>query len=127
MILTHHVKRKMSQRGITKNMIFVISLYGKYQRDKIFMNRQRVKLLLRKVDFHRRMQRGKNCNKIVLKNLNSLRKYILKIEDKGGVTLVMVDGVYITTYNTNSYKRNINRAKRRSYNVKKNNHTMPKL
>ncbi|RUM73084.1 MAG: hypothetical protein DSZ11_06575 [Sulfurovum sp.] len=105
MILTHHVKRKMSQRGITKNMMNVVSLYGKYQRDKIFMNRQRIKLLLKKVDFYRRMQRGKNCNKMVLKNLNTLRKYILKIEDKGGITLVMVDGVSITTYNTNSFKR----------------------
>ena len=118
MILTHHVKRKMSQRGITKNMIDIASLYGKYQRDKIFMNRQRVKLLLRKVDFYRRMQREKNSNKLVLKNLNSLRKHILKIEDKGGITLVMVDGISITTYNTNSFKRNFKRVRKRSRNVK---------
>ena len=105
MILTHHVKRKMSQRGITKNMIDIASIYGKSQRDKIFMNRQRIKLLLKKVDFYRRMQRGKNCDRRVLKNLNTLRKHILKIEDKGGITLVMVDGVSITTYNTDSFKR----------------------
>ena len=112
MILTHHVKRKMSQRGITKNMIEIVSLYGKHQRDKIFMNRQRIKLLLKKVDFYRRLQRGKNCDKKVLKNLNSLRKYILKIADKGGVTLVMVDGVSITTYNSNSFKQNVKRVRK---------------
>ena len=105
MILTHHIKRKMSQRGINKNMIDIVSLYGKHQRDKIFMNRQRIKLLLRKVDLYRREQRGGKKNKGVLKNLNILRKYVLKIEDKGGITLVMVDGVSITTYNTNSFKR----------------------
>lgn len=105
MILTHHIKRKMSQRGINKSMITIVSLYGKHQRDKIFMNRQRIKLLLKKVDFYRRMQRGKRGNKAVLKNLNLLRKYILKIGDKGGITLVMVDGVSITTYNTNSFKK----------------------
>ena len=112
MILTHHVKRKMSQRGITKSMIDIVSLYGKHQRDKIFMNRQRIKLLLKKVDFYRRLQRGKNCDKKVLKNLNSLRKYILKIADKGGVTLVMVDGVSITTYNSNSFKQNVKRVRK---------------
>ena len=105
MILTHHIKRKMSQRGINKNMINIVSLYGKHQRDKIFMNRQRIKLLLKKVDFYRRTQRGKKRDKNVLKNLNNLRKHILKIEDKGGITLVMVDGISITTYNTNSFKR----------------------
>jgi len=112
MVLTYHIKRKMSQRGITKNMINIVSLYGKHQRDKIFMNRQRIKLLLRKIDFYRRLQRGKNRDKTVLKNLNNLRKYVLKIEDKGGITLVMVDGISITAYNTNSFKRNVRRARK---------------
>ena len=113
MILTHHIKRKMSQRGINKNMIDIVSLYGKHQRDKIFMNRQRIKLLLRKVDLYRRTQRGSKRDKSVLKNLNVLRKYILKIEDKGGITLVMVDGVSITTYNTDSFKKNFKKIKNR--------------
>ena len=112
MILTHHIKRKMSQRGINKNMIDIVSLYGKHQRDKIFMNRQRIKLLLKKVDFYRRTQRGKNRDKLVLKNLNTLRKHVLKIEDKGGITLVMVDGISITTYNTNSFKHKRRRVKK---------------
>jgi hypothetical protein len=111
MILTHHIKRKMSQRGINKNMIDIVSLYGKHQRDKIFMNRQRIKLLLKKVDLYRRTQRGAKRDKSVLKNLNVLRKYILKIEDKGGITLVMVDGVSITTYNTDSFKQNFKKIK----------------
>ena len=113
MILTHHIKRKMSQRGINKNMINIVSLYGKHQHDKIFMNRQRIKLLLKKVDFYRRSQRGVKLDKNVLKNLNILRKYILKIEDKGGITLVMVGGVSITAYNTNSFKRNGKQIKTR--------------
>lgn len=112
MILTHHIKRKMSQRGINKNMINIVSLYGKHQRDKIFMNRQRIKLLLKKVDFYRRTQRGKKRDKNVLKNLNNLRKHILKIEDKGGITLVMVDGISITAYNTNSFKRNVRKVRK---------------
>lgn len=104
MILTHHIKSKMSQRGITKEMIALASLYGKQRRDQILLNRQRLKLLLKKIDFFRATLRSKKHNKLHTKRLNALRKVTLKLHDKGGITLVMVDGVCITSYNTDSRK-----------------------
>jgi len=105
MILTHHIKSTMSQRGINKNMLAIASLYGKRRRDKIILNRQRLKLLLKKIDYFRALQRTeKSTNKLRSKRLNNLRKQTLKIHDKGGITLVMVEGVCITSYNTNSRK-----------------------
>lgn len=105
MILTHHIKSKMSQRGINKDMIALAPLYGKNKRDQIILNRQRLKLLLKKIDYYRSLQRTeKNKNRLLSKRLNSLRKYTLKIYDKGGITLVMVDEVCITSYNSNSRK-----------------------
>jgi hypothetical protein len=35
-----------------------------------------------------------------------MRKELLKIMDKGGITVVVNDDTLITAYNTNSYKRN---------------------
>ncbi|MBU1667700.1 hypothetical protein KKC13_04720 [bacterium] len=105
MILTHHIKSKMSQRGINKDMIALTSLYGKRRRDHVILNRQRIKLLLKKVDYFRSLQRTeKNTNRLLTKRLDTLRKYTLKIHDKGGITLVMVDGVCITSYNSDSRK-----------------------
>jgi len=102
MILTHHIKSKMSQRGINKDMIAIASLYGKKQRDQILLNRQRIKLLLKKVDYYRATLRSEKNVRLHTKRLNILRKLALKINDKGGITLVMVNGVCITSYNTNS-------------------------
>jgi len=102
MILTHHIKSKMSQRGINKEMLELASLYGKKQRDQILLNRQRIKLLLKKVDYFRAALRGEKNVRLRSKRLNILRKLALKVHDKGGITLVMVDGICITSYNTNS-------------------------
>lgn len=115
MILTHHIKSKMSQRGINKEMIAVASLYGKKQRDQILLNRQRIKLLLKKIDYYRATLRGKKHNRLHIKQLNIIRKLALKIHDKGGITLVMVDGICITSYNTNSkmYHKKLKKTRRK--------------
>ena len=41
-----------------------------------------------------------------LAELDAVRKELLKVMDKGGVTIVVENNSLITAYNTNSYKRN---------------------
>jgi hypothetical protein len=106
----------MSQRGINIEMIQIASLYGKRRRDHIVLNRQRIKLLLKKVDHFRLLERGqKRANQLISRRLDKLRKSTLKIYDKGGITLVMVDGICITSYNTNSrkYHKKLKRVRRK--------------
>ena len=49
---------------------------------------------------------NKKATKRVIEEIDSIRKELLKIMDKGGVTVVIENERLITAYNTNSYKRN---------------------
>lgn len=40
-----------------------------------------------------------------LKEIDSMKKELLRIMDKGGVTIVFNNDILITAYNTDSYKR----------------------
>jgi len=42
----------------------------------------------------------------LIDEIDNMRKDLLKVMDKGGVTVVMDNDTLVTTYNTNSYKRN---------------------
>ena len=105
--LTHHVKEKMSQRGIHKELVDVVLIYGKLRKDKVILNNKQIDKVLKKLDKHYR--RAKRFgNKLHISNLNRVRSLLLKIRDKRGVTLVVVGEVLITTYNTDiklKYKR----------------------
>jgi hypothetical protein len=71
----------MSQRGITTRMVDVVSNFGLAQGDKRILN-------------------CKNVDALV-KQLDTLRKDLLKLRDKGGVVVIQSDELQITAYNLN--------------------------
>jgi len=98
--LTHHIKSKMSQRGIHKSLLEIVLIYGIIKKDKVILNKKRLEKLLKKINTNqRKVKRLKN--RLHLERLNKSRSIFLKIRDKGGVTLVVMGEVLITTYNTN--------------------------
>ena len=98
--LTHHVIEKMSQRGIHKELIELVLIYGHLKNDKLILNNKRLEKYLKKLDIqHRKVKRS--GHQLHLKNLNKARSTLLKLRDKGGVTLVIMGDTLITTYNTN--------------------------
>ncbi len=101
--LTRHIKEKMSQRGIHKDLLDIVLIYGVVKRDKVILNRKRCKNILIRLDFfYKKIKK----NSLHIKNLRQSRSLILKILDKGGVTLVIMGDRLITTYNTNiKFKR----------------------
>ena len=98
--LTHHVIEKMSQRGIHKELIDLVLIYGHLKKDKLILNNKRLDRYLKKLDKHQRKIK-RSGNKLHLENLIKSRSTLLKLRDKGGITLVVMGEVLITTYNTN--------------------------
>lgn len=90
MAKTRHIHTRMNQRGIDQQLVTLARDFGK----TIQSNGAEKHLLTRKgVD-------------ATLKRLDRLRGSLLKARDKGGVVLVDGrDGVEITTYRLNSYRR----------------------
>jgi len=86
MITTNHILARMSQRGISKKLVDLVYEYGKEKGDKLILNKKTTQTLIKEID--------------------SMRKELLRIMDKGGVTVVLDNDALITAYNTNSYKRN---------------------
>lgn len=83
---TKHSLARMSQRGLPKKLVDLAFEFGKEQGDRLILNRKATQKLINEID--------------------SMRKELLKVIDKGGVTLVVDNDTLITAYNTNSYKRN---------------------
>lgn len=86
MVTTQHSLTRMSQRGLPKRLIDLVCEFGKEQGDKFILNKKSTQKMINELD--------------------SMRKELLKIMDKGGITVVVNDDTLITAYNTNSYKRN---------------------
>lgn len=80
---TNHNLVRMSQRGITRKMMDTVVEWGYSRGDKIIINEKLAQKLLNEID--------------------QLKKVLLKVKDKGGVTVVMSDDILITTYNANSF------------------------
>lgn len=76
----------MSQRGLPKRLLELVLEFGKENGDKLILN--------------------KKATKKVIEEIDTIRKELLKVLDKGGVTVVLDNDILITAYNTNSYKRN---------------------
>ena len=81
---TQHAMQRMSQRGITGEMVNFVLNYGEVQQNKYVL--------------------GKKQAIEILNDLKKLERVIKKILDKGGVTVVAQDDRLITTYNRNTYK-----------------------
>ena len=86
MVTTKHCQSRMSQRGLPKRLLDIVLEFGKDSGDKLILN--------------------KKATQKVLDEIDTIRKELLKIMDKGGVTLVLDNDALITAYNTSSYKRN---------------------
>lgn len=78
MLTTKHFRERMSQRGVTKRMVDLVLEYGRSQGDKIILN--------------------KKAAQSVLDEIDRIKKDLLKIKDKGGLTVVCSDESLITTY-----------------------------
>ena len=86
MITTKHCQARMSQRGLPKKLLDLVLEFGKDKGDKLILN--------------------KKATQKVIDEIDAIRKELLRIMDKGGVTVVLDNESLITAYNTNSYKRN---------------------
>jgi Skp family chaperone for outer membrane proteins len=86
MVTTKHCQARMSQRGLPKRLLDLVLEFGKDSGDKLILN--------------------KKATQKVLDEIDTIRKELLKVMDKGGVTLVLDNDALITAYNTSSYKRN---------------------
>jgi hypothetical protein len=79
---TRHIKQRMSQRGISKEMVNLVIAHGVIQGDKYVVGRKEALQLIRALDNERRV--------------------LTKILDKGGVEVVTEGDALITAYNRNS-------------------------
>lgn len=81
---THHMKQRMSQRGISREMVDFVLDHGHIEQDKIVLGRKEARQLL--------------------KRLQDEMRVVKKVLDKGGVTVVTEGEALITTYNVDSYQ-----------------------
>ena len=110
--LTKHVKSKMSQRGIHKTLLEIVLIHGIVKKDKVILNKKRCEKFLKKLDlYHRKVKR--QGNELHKERLMLARRTLLKIRDKGGVTLVVMGETLITTYNTDMKAKRKRRYKSR--------------
>lgn len=83
---TRHLGVRMSQRGITGDMIDFVLTHGINAQDKIILGRKDLMRLVADMD-------------------GEQRAVALKLLDKGGVVVVEDQGALLTTYNFNSFDR----------------------
>lgn len=82
---TRHIHKRMNQRGIQSGMLEAVEQFGVWDGDHLVLNRR-------------------SCAAAV-KELDKLRKELLRLETRGGVVLVEDGGAQVTTYALDSYKR----------------------
>jgi hypothetical protein len=85
MARTRHFQQRMSQRGITLDIVDLTQQFGETQQDKVYLNR---KGLLR-----------------LIENARKIERTAKKALDRGGIVVVENDGSLITTYRFDSYDR----------------------
>lgn len=82
---TNHLRARMSQRGITAEMIDLVTRFGVNEGERVALRRADLELLVQE--------------------LQRIQRTALKALDKGGVIVVEDGGKLLTTYNADSYKR----------------------
>lgn len=86
MFTTKHFQSRMSQRGLPKKLIDLVLELGKDNGDKLTLDRKETQKLINEIDY--------------------MRKNLLKVMDKGGVTIILENEALITTYNLDKKNRN---------------------
>ena len=84
---TKHFISRIQQRGILQSTMEVAQRYGFPKGDKIIL--------------------GKKQIDAAIKTLDQERRDLLKARDQGGVIAVEADGVLITAYRLNSFRRKL--------------------
>jgi hypothetical protein len=84
MFPTKHFQSRMSQRGLPKKIIDLVLEFGKDKGDKLILNRKETQKLIDEVD--------------------NFKRDLLKVMDKGGVTVVLDNEFLVTTYNLDRNK-----------------------
>jgi hypothetical protein len=82
---TKHFQARMSQRGITGDLVDLVRRYGHDDQDRLILNRKDLRRLL--------------------DGVRELQRVATKALDKGGLVVVEAGGALITTYNVDSYDR----------------------
>ena len=85
MFSTNHFQARMSQRGHPKKVVDLVLEFGKYEGDKLFLDKKETQRIIYQID--------------------NLRNILLKVMDKGGVAVVVEDETLITTYNLDKKHR----------------------
>lgn len=93
---THHFKTRMSQRGITGDMVDLAIQYGEEDPENldriVFGHRRATRLIEEK-------QRQVRAKEQALREEKRELKILKKLADKGGIVVVAADAALITTYN----------------------------
>jgi len=76
----------MSQRGLPIRLINLVLEYGNDNGDKLILNKKTTQKIIDEIDIK--------------------RKDLIKVMDKGGITIVVDNDLLVTAYNTNRHKRN---------------------
>jgi hypothetical protein len=79
---TKHMQTRMSQRGISGDMVELARRFGRDDPDKFVLDRKGLRNLL--------------------DELRGLERKVIKALDKGGIVVVETDGALITTYSAAS-------------------------
>lgn len=79
---TKHMQARMSQRGISGDMVDLARQFGRDDQDKYILDRKGLRDLL--------------------EALRGLQRKVIKALDKGGVVVVEADGALITAYTADS-------------------------
>ena len=87
MTKTSHFISRIQQRGILQSTIEIAQRYGKPKGDKLIL--------------------GKKQIDNAIKQLDNERKSLIKARDQGGVVAVEADGVLITAYRLDSFRRKL--------------------
>lgn len=82
MVTTKHCQTRMSQRGLPKRLLDLVLEFGKDSGDKLVLNKKATQKVIDEIDI--------------------IRKELLRVMDKGGVTVVLDNDTLITTYNINN-------------------------
>jgi hypothetical protein len=82
---TKHMYARMSQRGISGDLVDLARQYGRDDQDKLILDRKGLRGLL--------------------DELRGLERKVIKALDKGGIVVVEAGGALITAYSADSYDR----------------------
>lgn len=127
-VITKHFLLRISQRGLSKEILNMVLKFGNSKGDKITLNKKMTQKVIKELDDLKKkltkqdsmiqksnlsnaliidFKANSNCN-IDVENIYLLeqiaydRAMLMKILDKGGVTVVAEGNILITAYNVNS-------------------------